>query len=156
MSHNAEMTRETMERLTDCGLRACLHVTSANAIQSIRRDGLLPKMGPLSTQIESSPAIFMFPSWADMEDASWLWDGWPHESEPALLCVDVGGLELEWEQAGEVMCMRKVEAARITVLSETEHGWPESMPLFHSRGGLPQAAELWAAHHAELVRLRSR
>lgn len=105
-------------------LRVCLHVTSADFVSSILRDGLQLKVGPLSEQAGEQPGIFMFPSWDDMMDANWLFDeAWPHAAEPALLAVDVTGLPLDLATGYEAVCRQAIAAERIVVLAPGELDW---------------------------------
>lgn len=117
-------------------LTVCLHVTHADALPAILEQGLRPQIGPLSEQVESQPGIFLFPSWADLVDANWLFDeAWPHASEPALLCVDVHGLELDMEAGFEVVLQKPVEVSRITVLAPGEADWDVAKARFFAMGG---------------------
>lgn len=114
----------------------CLHVTSADAVDAILVEGLIPRIGPLSAQLESHPGIFMFPSWDDMMDANWLFDeAWPHESEPALLCVNTAGLLLDTEAGYEVVCRSVILPDRITVLAPGEFNWNAEKIRFQELGG---------------------
>lgn len=116
--------------------KVCIHVTSAEAIQAITQSGLKPMLGPLSSQIETQPAIFMFPSWESLEDANWLFDEWPYESEPALLAVDTTGLVLESPQPYEVVVRKPIPPSRIKVLAPGEENWNEAKRKFIEMGGL--------------------
>ena len=117
-------------------LTHCLHVTSAAALPDILRDGLEPRIGPLSVQAETRPGIFLFPSWADLMDANWLFgEAWPHESEPALLAVAVQGVELEPEAGFEVVVRTAIEPSRLTVLAPGELDWDGARQRFLSLGG---------------------
>lgn len=52
------------------------HVTLLSNLESILKDGLLPKVGERSMQArESKPAVYLFPSIEDMEDALMNWLG---------------------------------------------------------------------------------
>lgn len=121
-------------------LVVCLHVTHAEAIPSITSHGLVPKIGPLSAKIEARPGIFLFPSWADLMSANWLFDeaSWPHATEPALLAVDVRGVSLELEAGFEVVTRRPLEPWRVTVLSPGETGWNAAEQRFLAMGGRAQ------------------
>jgi hypothetical protein len=78
----------------------------------------------------------MFPSWDAMMDANWLFDeAWPHESEPALLCVDVQGLDLDSEAGFEVVSRVNIPPERITVLAPTELEWDQAEIVFYAKGG---------------------
>lgn len=114
----------------------CLHVTNADAIESILKNGLTPQIGPLSRQIESKPGVFMFPSWDDMVDANWLFDeAWPHASEPALLCVNTEGLVLDSEAGYEVVTREWIDPKRIAVLAPGELDWDSAKQTFSDMGG---------------------
>lgn len=105
-------------------LRVCLHVTSADFVPSILRDGLQQKVGPLSEQVDEQPGIFMFPTWDHMMDGNWLFnEAWPHAAEPALLAVDVTGLALDLEAGYEAVCRQAIAADRIVVLAPGELDW---------------------------------
>jgi hypothetical protein len=117
-------------------IKVCLHVTSAAALPSILKQGLLPMLGPLSSQIESHPAIFMFPSWADMMGATWLLsEDWPYESEPILLCVNTANLDLSVDAGFEVRHASPIAANLVSVLAPTEFDWDKAEELFYSLGG---------------------
>lgn len=117
-------------------LVVCLHVTNAAALASIQEQGLIPQIGPLSEQLEAHPGIFLFPSWADLQNANWLFDeAWPHASEPALLCVDVRGLRLDMEAGYEVVVRDTIAAARVTVLVPDELDWTAAAERFYALGG---------------------
>lgn len=117
-------------------IKVCLHVTSAAALAAILEQGLLPQLGPLSQQVETREAIFMFPSWHDLQDANWLFDeAWPYESEPALLCVDVSGLDLDLEAGFEAVALSPIEPGRITVLAPDESNWDAAEKRFIAMGG---------------------
>jgi hypothetical protein len=118
-------------------LKACLHVTSAAAIPSILKSGLVAQIGPLSSQVETHPAVFLFPSWDDMMDANWLFDEdtWPHESEPALLCVNTEGLLLDAEVGYEAVFRENIPASRLTVIAPGESDWYQAENRFLELGG---------------------
>ena len=121
-------------------MKFCIHVTNADAIESILKDGLIPQIGPLSAQIETYPGVFMFPSWDDMMDANWLFDdAWPHESEPALLCVNVEGLSLDSEAGYEFVSREVIHSSRITVIAPGELNWDVAKKMFVEMGGFTQS-----------------
>lgn len=115
----------------------CLHVTSSGSVQKILEQGLQPRIGPLSECIEDRPAIFMFPSWADLMDANWLFgdDIWPYETEPALLAVDVRGIDLHVYVGYEVQTYSPISADRIRVLAPGERDWQQARSVFMQLGG---------------------
>lgn len=116
----------------------CIHVTSAEAIESILKEGLQPRIGPLSEQVEATAAVYMFPSWDKLEDANWLFDeeAWPYDSEPALLAVDTRGLVLYSPQPYEVIVEDLIEPSRLTVLAPGESNWHHARKRFIELGGL--------------------
>lgn len=116
-------------------LRFCLHVTSADAIASILKEGLTARIGPLSSQVETRPSVFMFPSWEDLENANWLFEEWPHDSEPALLGVLTSGLDVRSEVGFEVLTHENIGLERIMVLASTESGWDACKENFLANGG---------------------
>jgi hypothetical protein len=129
----------TKEKDAECEkvtIKACVHVTSADAIESILKNGLLPSIGPLSKKLEKSPGIFMFPSWDDMMDANWLFDeSWPHASEPALLCVNTEGMYFSGAIGYEVVFREKIDPDRITVIAPGEDNWDAAKFMFKHLGG---------------------
>ncbi len=122
--------------------KICIHVTSAGAIESILKEGLQPRIGPLSEQIEAAEAVYMFPSWDKLEDANWLFDEetWPYDSEPALLAVDTRGLVLYSPQPYEVIVENLIEPSRLTVLAPGESNWHHARKRFIELGGLASSA----------------
>jgi hypothetical protein len=73
--------KQFFENLND---RVFYHVTSANNIPSILKNGLVPQIGNRSAKIhEDQPEIFMFADIASLEDAmqNWLLDEFD-EDEP--------------------------------------------------------------------------
>lgn len=114
--------------------KACLHVTAKESLESILKQGLIPRVGPLSAQIGDPPAVWMFPYWECIEDANWLWDAWPYDSEPILLAVLTEGLDLMDEASYEVASFSIIEASRIRVLSDSELDWRKED--FLALGGL--------------------
>lgn len=96
-----------------------LHVTTANALDSILREGLQPRLGPNSTSIgEPSPGIWLFPAWGAMEGAEWLYESFPQDEQIALLMVDLDGLDIEHDDGiGYEVCVRcPIAPDRVTVL----------------------------------------
>jgi len=68
------------------------HITPAENLPSISRDGLVPAIGPRSKELgERVSAVYLFPSIESMEDAlaNWLGDAFDEDVVLALLAVDV-------------------------------------------------------------------
>jgi hypothetical protein len=66
------------------------HVTSEQALPSIRQSGLLPKIGPRSKRLkESSPAIYFFRTKEMAFDAVCGWLGDIYPSKTKLVCLTV-------------------------------------------------------------------
>jgi hypothetical protein len=66
------------------------HVTPIQNLKKIMRDGLIPKRGVRSRAInEPTPAIYLFPSMADVESAmdGWMGNSFSDEARLALLAV---------------------------------------------------------------------
>ena len=118
-------------------LKACLHVTAQEHLPSILDRGLELRVGPLSKCLEEPPAVWLFPHWECLEDAQWLWDAWPYESEPVLLAVNTEGLELMRDADYEVASYAPIEPWRIQVLADTQFGWRKED--FVALGGLQSA-----------------
>ena len=112
----------------------CIHVTSAAAVDSIMKTGLQPRIGPLSEQVEGSPAIYMFPDWESLEDANWLFESWPYDSEPALIGVNTTGLVLYSSQPYEVAFDKAIEHSRLKMLAPGEDNWVNAK-RFLPKGG---------------------
>lgn len=114
----------------------CIHVTPITSIDSILSNGLEPRIGPLSQQMENALRIYMFPSWEDLENAHWLFDeGWPYEEEPALLAINTQGIALNYDTGFEVSYQEVIETSRIHVLAPNELHWDSAKALFLSYGG---------------------
>lgn len=120
----------------------CIHVTSAAAVDSIMKTGLQPRIGPLSEQVEGSPAIYMFPDWESLEDANWLFESWPYDSEPALIGVNTTGLVLYSSQPYEVAFDKAIEPSRLKMLAPGEDNWVNARRLFLAQGGQTRAQQL--------------
>lgn len=124
-----------------------LHVTSLESLDSILVTGLEPRLGPLSVLTEKGKATYFFHAWEDMEDAEWLFDMWPYESEPILLAVDLSDLDqsvMRIDAPYELVVTESILPEKITVLVQSEHGWPEKLEDFLAMGGRK-------AHCPELV-----
>lgn len=115
--------------------RTALHVTSLAAIPSILSKGLVPQIGALSRRIETQEAIYLFASWSDMEPADWLYDNWPRRSEPALLAVNMRGLNVYADASYELVSCNRIEPWRISVLAAGENDWDNQKATFLGMGG---------------------
>lgn len=95
-----------------------LHVTPSSNLASILAAGLKPLIGARSIAIESTPAVWLFPDWASLEDATWLYDLFEEDDQLAVLLVDLAGLDvLRTERAGyEVSVQQPIAAERLRVL----------------------------------------
>lgn len=68
------------------------HVTPVRNLKKIMQDGLIPRHGVRSHRIsEPTPAIYLFPSLADVDDAinGWMGNNFSDEARLALLAVTV-------------------------------------------------------------------
>lgn len=68
------------------------HVTPVRNLKKIMQDGLIPRHGVRSRRIsEPTPAIYLFPSLADVDDAinGWMGNNFSDEARLALLAVTV-------------------------------------------------------------------
>lgn len=118
----------------------CIHVTCKAAVESILAKGLEPRLGPLSSQLEGVPGIFMFPSWADMTDAEWLFgDAWPYDTEPVLVAVNTVGLVLDVDAGYEVISRNPIDASRVSLLAPSEDDWDLAKEKFIGMGGRENA-----------------
>lgn len=115
--------------------RTALHVTSLAAIPSILSKGLVPQIGALSRLIETQEAIYLFARWSDMESADWLYDNWPRRSEPALLAVNMRGLNVDADASYELVSYNRIEPWRISVLAAGENDWDNQKATFLGMGG---------------------
>ena len=83
------------------------HVTLESNVKSIMENGLVPQLGPRASQIEREPAVYLFPTYEDYENAitNWLGDEFDdtNPDEPlVLLQVDLPAhiqhsCPVEWE-----------------------------------------------------------
>lgn len=51
------------------------HVTLISNLESIMANGLIPQVGALSEMVGEQPGVFLFPNYADCENALWNWLG---------------------------------------------------------------------------------
>lgn len=97
-----------------------LHVTPASNLPSILSGSLKPYVGERSIAIERTPAVWLFPDWASLEDAQWLYELFEDDDQLAVLLVDITDLEVvRNERAGYEMSVRSpILADRLRVLCE--------------------------------------
>lgn len=68
----------------------CYHVTYAEGVSSILRDGLVPRRGLRSCSLgEGREAVFLFPSLEDVEDALMNWLGEEMDDDKPLALLEV-------------------------------------------------------------------
>lgn len=68
------------------------HVTPTRNLPSIRKLGLIPRIGPNSRQLgETQPLIYLFPTRVDVNDAlmNWLGDQYDDDEPLSLLTLNV-------------------------------------------------------------------
>lgn len=68
------------------------HVTTVSALASIMENGLLPQIGPRSSDLgEDKPAIYAFASLEAVEDAlcGWMGESLPGDAEIAVIEIDL-------------------------------------------------------------------
>jgi hypothetical protein len=96
------------------------HVTPSSNVQSILKNGLLPKTGDnSSTYGEKEDKIYLFPTEEDASDAlsNWLGDQYEDDDiEFSLLQVNVSGLPLESEVEYEYYTRSAISPDKIKVL----------------------------------------
>lgn len=66
------------------------HVTSLESVPSILRNGLIPRIGPRSSEAgETEPGVYLFPTYEAVEDAlmNWLGDQFPDDANLVLLRI---------------------------------------------------------------------
>jgi hypothetical protein len=97
------------------------HVTPAENLPSIARDGLEPRCGERSEDLgETQSAIYLFREKHALEAAlgSWLENAFDIDDPLACLIVDTDGLDIKESDAGfEVLLMETVSPDRIKLLS---------------------------------------
>tara|TARA_Y100000780_G_scaffold223601_1_gene234111 strand:+ start:319 stop:693 length:375 start_codon:yes stop_codon:yes gene_type:complete len=94
------------------------HVTLAENLTSILREGLQPRIGERSAALgEDVPRVYLFPSREDCETAlsSWLGECFEDVEEHGLLilAIDVDGLTLDSDVGYEMTTSDTIEPARI-------------------------------------------
>lgn len=93
------------------------HVTTADAWERIRTEGLVPQIGPRSEMLgESEPRVYLFPSLLHVEDAlsSWLGESIEDDLAVIVLEVDLMGLPTHHDPAQfEITCTAPIAPERI-------------------------------------------
>lgn len=75
------------------------HVTPIENLQSILREGLIPGRGPRSLAVgEEADRVHLFSSFADLQNADWLWDEFEEEQSLGLLHVTCPAQEGAWTE----------------------------------------------------------
>lgn len=96
------------------------HVTTDKSLSSILRDGLVPAIGVRSTELgEALPAIYMFPSVADLEDAlgNWLGECFEdYDGDLHILQVDLTNVSIDQEVKWELKSYEPIDPRLITYL----------------------------------------
>lgn len=80
--------------------------------------------------------IYLFPNWETMIDAQWLYDEWPYDTEPVLLCIDTSGLQLSFGAGYEVVSITSISPDRITLIGQADICWDAAQIVFEQAGGL--------------------
>lgn len=96
------------------------HITPTRNVRKIMRDGLTPKNGRRSRQIERIPAIFLFHSREDVENAltNWLGDEFGESVQLALLEVTVPDDTARIAGAGyEAVITASIPASAIKIIT---------------------------------------
>ena len=75
---------------------AAYHVTRAENIGSIMKDGLVPAIGERSEKLgEQTPAVYLFTSLENMDNALWNWLGEEFEEENEAAGFEIERVALE-------------------------------------------------------------
>lgn len=115
-----------------------LHVTAVDNLDSILATGLVAQIGPRSKEIqEEESGIWLFPSWACMNDAEWLFDSLDDDPAFCVLQVDMRGLSYEHDASvGFEICSRvNIPADRLVVICDdidSPNGFEEASEIFAS------------------------
>ncbi|MFG6083410.1 hypothetical protein ACEUZ9_004670 [Paracoccus litorisediminis] len=109
------------------------HVTPKENLTSILKDGLIPAIGPRSEDCgEDTPAVHLFSTFGDLEDAQWLWDAFDEDDQLALVHASVPPAPGSWTEVAEC-----ITPERLLVLSEDLFNVSDSnFPLFRSLDGI--------------------
>lgn len=84
------------EEFMEAGPTAFFHVTPTSNLDSIMKQGLIPRVGERSAKVGEKPAIHLFHNWDEVEDAMMNWMGDEFEDEPlSLLKVTVPATAVE-------------------------------------------------------------
>ena len=93
------------------------HVTTADAWERIRIEGLVPQIGPRSEMLgESEPLVYLFPTLLHVEDAlsNWLGESIEDDLKVIVLEVDITGLPTRHDPGQfEITCAAPIAPARI-------------------------------------------
>jgi hypothetical protein len=96
------------------------HVTTDNNLARITSQGLIPQIGERSADLgEPVPAVYLFPSLADLEDAlgGWLGECFEdYEDSLHVLKVDLTDAVIDQEVEWELKCYDAIPADRISYL----------------------------------------
>lgn len=101
----------------DSAVRA-YHVTPRRNLLAILSEGLVPSIGPRSSEIgETTPLVFLFRDDVSMTDAvmNWLGDQFPDDEDLVALVVDVSGMQVRDDpDSFEITVDTHITAERIT------------------------------------------
>lgn len=95
------------------------HVTTAGIARKILKHGLLPGIGKRSRQIEKRPAIHLFKTYDDVENAlmNWLGEEFGENIKLALLRVKIPYNAIVVEGAGyEIVVLSRIPAKNIKMV----------------------------------------
>lgn len=101
------------------------HLTPAENLADILRDGLIPAIGPRSELVsEERPLVHLFSRFEDLESAGWLEDSFEEDEALALFYIDVPAADGAWTEID-----RTIDPARIHLVSEDFESIPSYAPL---------------------------
>lgn len=93
------------------------HVTPNYNLTSIRKHGLIPQLGPNASELdETRPAVWLFPTKEDAENAvnSWLGDQFGYDTPASLLTIQIPeGLIKNSDVDYERICLQSIPASNI-------------------------------------------
>lgn len=96
------------------------HVTPIENLESIKANGLLPRIGERSVEYgESKEGIYLFGKASDLEAALSSWMETVFDPEEPLVCllVDIAGLEQRSDAGYEICVLEPIPPKHIKVLS---------------------------------------